>query len=296
MQITNKLGLPQPFVDAVTKEYQYKDKQYSVTSMLKDVREILLTRRHNEEIEQDVADMIWLIFGTAVHKVLEDSKEADTEFKEEHFIEEVENDYKLSGQADLYNAEEKMVTDYKTCSCWKVIYNDWEDYRKQLLMYAWAFRKMGFEVEKGQIVAVIKDYSKTKAKVDSNYPQYPVYKKIFNFTEQDFIEIEEFIKSKFAKIQKYENTPDDELPICSEEARWNDGDKYAVKKKGNKRALRVYDTLEEAEEHLKQDENLELEVRKGEDKKCLEYCSCYQFCNYYKENCERKEEENGRNI
>ena len=74
--------------------------------------------------------------------------EEKTEFKEEHFVEEVGNGYKLSGQADLYNAEQKMVTDYKTCSCWKVIYNDWEDYRKQLLMYAWAFRKMGFEVDK----------------------------------------------------------------------------------------------------------------------------------------------------
>ncbi len=284
MKIINKLGLPQPFVSAVTKEYTYKEKQYSVTSMLKDVREILLTRRHNDEIEQDVADMIWLIFGTAVHKVLEDSEEENSEFKEEHFVEEVINGYKLSGQADLYNAEQKMVTDYKTCSCWKVIYNDWEDYRKQLLMYAWAFRKMGFETNKGQIVAVIKDHSKTKAKVDSSYPQYPVYKKIFEFTEEDFEKIEEFIKTKFEEISKYENVLDDELPICSEEARWNDGDKYAVKKKGNKRALRVYDTLKEAKIHIKQDSSLELEVRKGEDKKCLEYCSCCEFCNYYKEN------------
>ena len=284
MKIINKLGLPQPFVSAVTKEYTYKEKQYSVTSMLKDVREILLTRRHNDEIEQDVADMIWLIFGTAVHKVLEDSEEENSEFKEEHFVEEVINGYKLSGQADLYNAEQKMETDYKTCSCWKVIYNDWEDYRKQLLMYAWAFRKMGFETNKGQIVAVIKDHSKTKAKVDSSYPQYPVYKKIFEFTEEDFEKIEEFIKTKFEEISKYENVLDDELPICSEEARWNDGDKYAVKKKGNKRALRVYDTLKEAKIHIKQDSSLELEVRKGEDKKCLEYCSCCEFCNYYKEN------------
>ena len=284
MKITNKLNFPQPFVTAVTKEYQYKEKQYSVTSILKDVREILLTRRHNDEIEQDVADMIWLILGTAVHKVLEESKEEKTEFKEEHFVEEVGNGYKLSGQADLYNAEQKIVTDYKTCSCWKVIYNDWEDYRKQLLMYAWAFRKMGFEVDKGQIVAIIKDHSKTKAKVDSSYPQYPVYKKLFEFTEKDFNEIEDFIKEKFDLIAKYENTPDDELPIRSAEDRWNDGDKYAVKKKGNKRALRVYDTLEEAENHIKQDDNLELEIRKGEDKKCLEYCSCCNFCNYYKEN------------
>lgn len=284
MKINNKLNLPQPFVDAVTKEYEYKEKQYSVTTILKDVREILLTRRHQNEIEQDVADMIWLILGTATHSILENSQEADTEFKEEHFVEEVQNGYKLSGQADLYNAEEKMVTDYKTCSVWKVIYDDWEDYKKQLLMYAWAFKKMGFEVEKGQIVAIIKDHSKTKAKVDSSYPQYPVYKKVFNFSEQEFKEIEEFIKDKFTQIEKYEKTADDQLPLCTEESRWNDGDKYAVKKKGNKRALRVYDTLKEAEEHLKQDDSLELEIRKGEDKKCLEYCSCCEFCSYWKEN------------
>ncbi len=284
MKINNKLNLPQPFVDAVTKEYEYKEKQYSVTTILKDVREILLTRRHHNEIEQDVADMIWLILGTATHSILENSQEADTEFKEEHFVEEVQNGYKLSGQADLYNAEEKMVTDYKTCSVWKVIYDDWEDYKKQLLMYAWVFKKMGFEVEKGQIVAIIKDHSKTKAKVDSSYPQYPVYKKVFNFSEQEFKEIEEFIKDKFTQIEKYEKTADDQLPLCTEESRWNDGDKYAVKKKGNKRALRVYDTLKEAEEHLKQDDSLELEIRKGEDKKCLEYCSCCEFCSYWKEN------------
>ena len=59
MRIKNKLGLPKPFVSAVEREYQYKDKQYSVTTILKDVREILLTRRHNDEIEQDVADMAY---------------------------------------------------------------------------------------------------------------------------------------------------------------------------------------------------------------------------------------------
>ncbi|MFQ8988415.1 MAG: PD-(D/E)XK nuclease family protein, partial [Intestinibacter sp.] len=188
--------------------------------------------------------MIWLILGTSVHKILEESKENDTEFKEEHFVEEVIDGYKLSGQADLFNAKTKTITDYKTCSTWKVIYDDWEDYRKQLLMYAWAFKKMGFDIEHGQIVAIIKDHNKTKSKIDNEYPKYPVYIKTFNFTEKNFKDIELFLKDKFMEIQKYENIPDDELPVCSLEARWNEGDKYAVKKKGNKRALRVYDTLE----------------------------------------------------
>ena len=36
-------------------------------------------------------------------------------------------------------------------------------------------------------------------------------------------------------------TPDDELPICTPEERFNNGDKFAVMAKGHKRALRVLD-------------------------------------------------------
>lgn len=290
MIITNKLKLPQAFVSAVEREYEYKDKQYSVTTILKDIREILLTRRHDKAIEQDVADMIWLILGTAVHSILENSKEANTEFKEEHFVEDVKDGYKLSGQADLYNAETKTVTDYKTCSAWKVIYSDFDDYKKQLLMYAWAFRKMGFEVENGEIIAVMKDHNKTKSKTDASYPNYPVKTIKFKFTNKDFEDIEEFINSKFEEIKHYENIQDDELPVCSAESRFNSGKKYAVKKKGNKRALRVYDTEKEAQDHLNKEDGLELEIREGEDKKCLEYCSCNKFCNYYQERYGKVEE------
>ena len=76
------MNLPQPFVDALTRDYEYKDKRYSVTSMLKGNKEILLTRRHFNEITEDVSDSIWLLFGTAVHRILEDAKEAKDELKE----------------------------------------------------------------------------------------------------------------------------------------------------------------------------------------------------------------------
>ena len=68
--------------------------------------------------------------------------------------------------------------------------------------------------------------------------------------------------------------------------------KYAVKKSGNKRALRVYDSLEEAERHInsiKEEErkNFEIETRLGEDRRCLNYCSCCHFCSYYRDRYER---------
>lgn len=281
MQITNKYQLPQAFVTMAESDYQYKDKQYSVTSLLKGTREIILERRYHNEIEQDVSDMIWLLFGTAVHSILEQHEEADHELAEEHLILDLENGYKLSGRFDLYNAKTKTVTDYKTCSVWKMIYKDFEDWRTQLLIYAYMLKSIGFEVETGEIIAMMKDHSKSKAKNDHNYPQLPVDRIKFSFSDKDFEEIETFIKDKFKEIEQAEKMADDDLPLCSPEQRFNSGDKFAVMKKNRKRALRVLDSMEEAEIYLANNGGDFIETRPGEDKKCNDYCRVNKFCSYY---------------
>ena len=285
MKITNKLGLPQPLVEAVTREYQYKDKQYSVTSLLKGTCQTILERRFHDEIEQDVADMIFLIFGSAVHSILEKAQETDDQLKESYLVVDV-NDYKLSGIFDLYDEQTKTVTDYKTATVWKVIKNEWEDYRKQLLMYAWMLKKIGFECNKGEIVAMLKDHSKTKAKVDSSYPPYPVHKVSFTFTENDFEDIKKYISDRFKEIAIAEETETESLQPCTNEERWYSGDKFAVMKKGRKTALRVVESEQEAKEYMEWKgldlSNHYIEERKGENKKCEEYCSVSQFCPFYK--------------
>lgn len=285
MKITNNLKLPQPFVDAVTREYQYKDKQYSVTSLLKGTCQTLLERRHADEIEQDVSDMVWAIFGTAVHSILEKGQETQDQLKENWLAIEIDG-YKLSGIFDLYDAKEKKVTDYKTGSIWKVQFDDFEDYRKQLLIYAYMLRFIGFECDKGEIVMMLKDHSKSKATFDSNYPQHPVVVKTFNFSDENFKEIDLYIRNKFNEIKALESVSDDELPPCTKEERWEEPTKYAVKKKGNKRALKLYDNLEEAQAHVDSEKGLELEVREGASKRCKDYCTVCKFCKYYKEHFE----------
>ena len=285
MKITNKLNLPQPFVDAVTREYQYKDKQYSVTALLKGSCQTVLERRFHDVIEQDVADMIWLIFGTSVHSVLENAQETETQLKENKLVIDV-GDYKLSGIFDLYDEATKTVTDYKTATVWKVIYNDWEDYRKQLLMYAWMLRKIGFECDKGEIVAMLKDHSKTKAKIDSDYPPYPVHKVSFKFNDKDFKDIEQFIIDKFKEIAIAEETETEMLKPCSSEERWETPTKYAVMKKGRKTALRVVESEQEAKEYMEwkgvTEKDHYIEERKGECKKCNEYCNVNIYCPFYR--------------
>ena len=280
MIITNKLNLPQSFVQMASRDYTFEANEYRVTSLLKGIRETILERRYKDEIENDVSEMIWLLFGTAVHNILEHQTEKDCELKEQRIKIEI-GDYVLSGQFDLYNAETKKITDYKTASIWKVIYNDYDDWRKQLLIYSWMMRQIGFEVDNAEIVAVLKDHKKSEAKRKPDYPQFPVKVISFKFTEQDFLDIEYWLLQRFALILDCERRTDGDLPHCSQEERWNDGDKFAVMKGSNKRALRVLDTQEEAEEWLRANGGTHIETRPGEDKKCNEYCDANLFCNYY---------------
>lgn len=281
-------------------DYKPKDKQYSATTILNPTRQIILSRRYGDQITQDVSNMIWMLFGTALHSILENAKEEDYQFKEEYLkqdlgiLDESLKGYTLSGKADLLDVLKKRMTDYKTTSVFKIQKKDYEDWRNQLLIYSWLFIKIGFEVDNAEIIALLKDWSSTKAKVDKSYPQLQVQRVPFKFTKKDFERIEEFIINKFKEIKYCEQLPDEKLPMCTEEERWNTGMTYAVKKKKNKRADRVYDDLKQAEEHLERvgDKEYEIEYREGTDKRCLEYCSCCMFCPYYKSKYLNSEEPN----
>ena len=284
MRITNELGLPEPFVQAVSKGYGYKEKRYSVTQILKGTREAILERRHAGEITADVSDMVWLIFGTAVHSILENAQETDTQLKENYITADMQDGYTLSGIFDLYDEATGMVTDYKTATVWKVIYGEWDDYRMQLLIYAWMLRGMGFDVKGGQIVALLKDHSKGKARREADYPKHPVYVKSWQFTDEDFADIEAWLWRKFEDIKDAEGLPDDELPMCTPDERWAKPGKWAVMKKGRKSAVKLWDNKFLADTHAESlGSGHYVEHRPGSDGKCSEYCNAAPWCSYWKE-------------
>lgn len=290
MKITNTLSLPAPFVSlAEGDEYPVAPNEYRVTSLLKGVRETILERRHGTEITRDVSDMVWLLFGTAVHGILEQHQEAGSQLKEERIKVPFE-EYVLSGKFDLYDDETKIVTDYKTASVWKIIFGDFADWRRQTLIYCYMLRQIGFDAQGGEIVAFLKDHSKRDAKIKSGYPKFPVQTVKFRFTDADFVECEDWLRARFAEIRAAENLADDDLPVCTPDERFNSGDKFAVMKKGRKTALRVLDSKEDAEQWKADNGGDYVETRLGEDKKCADYCSACEFCNYYQE---RKAAQNG---
>lgn len=289
--ITNELGLPQPFVDAATSDYAYKPKRYSVTSLLKGTREAILQRRHQHEVTEDVADRVWAIFGSAVHRILQDGQATESQMQECRLTAEVPNGYTLSGIFDLYDDSTGTVTDYKTASVWKVNFGDFDDWRRQLLMYVWLLRENGYDAKRGEIVALLRDHSNSKAK-RGEHPRHPVFRIGWDFGDGDISGVGEWIAAKFAEIEAAEDLPDGLLPLCTPEERWHRGECWAVKKKGNKKAHKLfraesYPSAEMAfsEAVLYADAmggRYEVEHRPGTDAKCEEYCAAREFCAHYK--------------
>lgn len=283
--ITNKLNLPQPFVDAATSSHMYKPNRYSVTEVLGGTCEAILKRRHQGEQDEDVADRVWAIFGTAVHKVLQEAEATDTQLQENWLSVPIKGTkYELSGIFDLYDDSTKTVTDWKTCATWKVIFGDFGDWRKQTLMYCWMLRQLEIDASRGEIVAIMRDHNQRKAKTENDYPKHPVYRIGWDFTDDDFADIEDEIQYWFARVANQETVESERLLPCSPDQRWHKPDKWAVMKDGRKRAVRVFEDEEDAVELLNRlketDKGHHIEFRRGEDTKCESYCPVAEFCPY----------------
>lgn len=288
MKITNEYGLPDVLVRKCGTEKHNQKHCVSATTIKNGTRQFWLTDRHWDEITVDVSDMFWAMFGTAFHSLMEE--ETDDTFVEELVTKQI-GDWTVTGRIDGYNMATCEIYDWKTTSVWKIVHKDYDAWKEQGLIYAWLCKQNGIEVTRCKFIACLKDHSQSKARFDKQYPQHQASVYEFDVTEDDLEMIEKKILSKLKEIAENENTPDDELPLCTEEERWAKPPTFAVMKKGRKTALRVFEDKELAEKYLASGNGDFIEERKGSDGKCEGYCSCCEFCSYWLENYGKQEEE-----
>lgn len=288
MRITNRMNLPYGLVRAVSPEPHNRPGEISATTLIAGVKNIILTQRHWGELEDDVSDRIWAVFGAAVHSLLE--TEGETDFTEIDMRQKVSN-VTVTGRLDNYDMRTGVICDYKSTSVYKVRAGiadggeSFRDYRTQGLIYAWLLQKNGLPATKCRFICLLKDHSRSEAERDPSYPQSPVHVHEFAVTADDLAEIERFIYKKVFQYELFSSTEDDLIPECDEHERWARKDVYAVKKEGRKTAVRLLATREEAEEKIAElGAGHFLEVRKGESRKCKNYCLCRGFCNFYRSN------------
>lgn len=276
--ITNDLNLPKPFVDAATGTHTYTPKRYSVTELLGGTCEAVLKRRHMDEVTMDVADQVWAIFGSAVHKVLECADAEDGQRQEMRMEHVFGNGYTVSGIADLYDTNEQKVTDYKTCSVWKFVKSEFDDWRMQTLLYCLLLKLNGMEATHGEIVAIMRDHQMRDAAAKADYPKHPVDRVDWDFTDEDFDMAAAHVKEWLDKVAEQELLDDDDLEPCTDAQVWHKDDKWAVMKRGRKTAVKLFDNEANATELANATVGGYVECRKGEDTKCKSYCPVAQWC------------------
>jgi hypothetical protein len=285
MKFTNKHNLPRPLYDALVHDSYYHEGSISATGLIKSPREYQLCKRHDDEVVKDATDNIWSLMGSIGHNIIERENVGEG-LKEERLYMDIKG-WKLAGKPDLWMAPDSLH-DYKFTSVWVYIMDrakiEWE---QQLNIYAYMMTDAGFPVKNLYVNAIFRDWQKSKAKREKNYPQvgYKRYKmKLWSNTEQ-----RDYINERVELHQSLELVDDDLLPECTPEQRWESETVYAVMKNGNKRSTKNCKNIEMAEKYIaahKDGSKMYVDTRVGESRKCIDYCDAAPFCNQWRRICD----------
>jgi hypothetical protein len=276
MEITNNLNLPEPLVRAVSRHpRERRPDMISVSELIQPPQLRALSVTHDAELSDDAGDRIWALLGTLMHHALEQNAKGLSNVMAEQELKTTVLGWELVGHYDLSEMvlDGEILTDYKLTSVWAVkdgIKREWEE---QLNVYAQLIRLAGRRVDQLQIVAIGRDWSKSKAKFDSTYPQQQV--KVFSVPLWTSEETMEFIK---VRIKLHQAAAKGSWPDCTEDERWARSTVWAVMKQGQKKAVKLHSTKEAADRHAELLVAHYVVERLGESVRCENYCSVATVC------------------
>lgn len=290
MKLTNKFNLPDTFINVIQRPtYSRGDSEISVTEILSPPQLVQLRRRHAEDIEEDAADRVWSLFGSACHNILQHGADSNHIVEERLFT--TFEGWRISGQIDLQEIQPDgtlVISDYKVTSAWAVQQEktEWVD---QLNLYAWLVETTkSVSVSGLQIVGIVRDWSRRDAANKEGYPQAPIV--VLDIPLWDHETREQFVRTRL-NLHNEANfaVVSGQMPACTSDEMWEKPTTYAVMKEGGKRAKRVFESLDKAEAFLAEQKGTHyVETREGGRTRCESFCQVASFCDQWKNY--RKEE------
>jgi len=282
MKYTNKTNLPDTLFKSLSNDPYYKIGDYSGSELPGPPQIRELRHRYNDKIEIDVFDLIYPLVGNNLHYILERSGVKNALVEEQ--LKATCGLWTVSGSPDFYD-ENKVLWDYKLTSRWVLIDGVKPDWEAQLNIYKWILKQNGFNVSAMKICCIFRDWSKIQAAKVPDYPKHQVA--VLKVGYWSMGETETYILNRIAKHENCKNLPDSKLPECTPEERWEKPTKYAVMKKGNKKATKLFedemDAIKLVEKLWKPGpkDSYEIVKRPGESIRCEYYCDVKDFCQQY---------------
>lgn len=275
MEITNKLNLPEVYVKAVSTGQRVPQVgRLSATELIAPPQMRALQTRYWNKLSDDASDRLWALLGTSIHYVLEQLDHGDVQ--EQRFTVDY-REHEISGQMDMIDGG--TIVDFKVTSVYSFLLGVKPEWERQLNIYAWLARKFGVEVKKLEIYAILRDWIASKQTGASDYPECPF--KAIEVPLWNPNKINAYIDKRIELHAMNAILKDEELTACNSEERWQRPTVYAVKKKGRKRALKLFGSKKEAEKYTKDQKGLFIETRPGSNVRCEGYCTVKTFCHQY---------------
>jgi hypothetical protein len=287
MRYTNHLNLPQPLVDAVLNDdYSKHGAKYSITGLLSPPQIAALLREHGDEVTEDVSDKLPALFGKLVHKLLEE--------REREALPEAVVLFELDGVlikagTDRLVVHQQHLDDYKFVSLYKFYRPEGRsvprEYVEQMAGYRYALAAgADYFVKSCDIVAMYRDYKKgvMLRSEEGKYPSAGAER-----WHVDLWDLEECRRFLSHRLELHERALKGDVVECTEEERWAEPTRFAVWKQGVKKPVRVYDTWDEAELHIRvapesERERYSIQKRVGTSRRCEGYCPVASFCPQWK--------------
>jgi hypothetical protein len=271
-KITNNAGLPEALVRAVENDgYSKGDSDYSTTGLIKPSRIIALEKQHADEITEEAADRIYALIGKLGHSILEHAGTAD--IIEKRLFWRI-GGKTISGQVDVVDGS--ILEDWKFCSIYTAKGGVKDEWIAQASVNRFLCQKNGINITAARYIAIYRDWSKPASLRDKDYPKYQV--QVFQVELWSLEDTEKWI---IERINSHE-AADLALPLCTDEERWAKSPKYAVMKKGRKRAVKLHDFEQMAIREAASDSSLYVEYRPSESIRCQHYCAVADKCQQWK--------------
>lgn len=323
MQWTNVFKLPGP-IEKLIREDVYHDKRdeqlqaylkraglsedtihFSISDLIRSPRMRVLIKRHWKELVKDVSSEIFRLLGQAIHNLLREkaykhAMEKDGYIAEERLFtiikDETGRTIVISGEPDLVTPD-GWIHDYKVVAVWSWLMGAKTEWEQQLNSYAWLRSCNGKPTSGLQICFILRDFNLNETMQDG-YPQAGAQMEELTMWSTDAQY--RWIMERVDLHVKAEAEQDDELlSECSPEEMWEKPESWAVMRKGNKRASRVFRSEELGKEVAYQAAEVDVmsrnqrekgdespyyfEHRPGERTRCLKYCDARGFCSQFKE-------------
>jgi len=278
MKYTNKFNLPESIVNAVKRpSYSRGKSQISVTQLINSPRIVALRERHAEDIEVDVSDQVWALFGSAVHHILEQGA-GETHLVEERIFTELDG-WVLSGAVDVqvcHSDGTRTIQDYKVTRAYSVL-TEKKEWEEQLNIYGYLVSHKA-PVRNLEIIAIVRDWSRMEALRNPDYPPCPFH--TIQIPQWSKEKTEAFIRDR---LNQHKSAYADaqlggDLPLCTEEDMWSRPTVWAITKQGATRATKLCQSEEEAQTVAATMKNVHIVKRPGERIRCANFCDVKPFC------------------